>query len=275
MKMIARYSMLLAGLSLSVLPACQNRGGNGGNGGGEELPADVQKAVDEVVDELEAASQAVAGSVDALTNVELSSSDTFGDCPEVIFVRQDNVSTFALTFEAGCSSEYYDNSVSGSISAEFDRNAGSFSALFDAFTVDGQTTDGELNVTRAAAGDIRNWNGTIDISTSGVGSVVGDIAFEINILTDTLTISSASLEVTNAEDETRSVEVDGLVIRPVANSSFIPEAGTVTFEVPNVEDVGPDTVTIVVEFDANSPEDGTVKVTFGEGTVENYQLGGL
>lgn len=275
MKMIARYSTVLAGLLLMVLPACQNRGGNGGNGSGDELPADIQKAVDEVVAELESASQAVAGSVEALTNVDLSSSDTFGDCPEIIFVREDNVSTFALTFEAGCSSEYYDESVSGTISAEFDRTAGTFSAIFDNFTVEGQTTDGELNVSRAAAGDIRNWNGTIDIATTGVGSVVGDIAFEINILTDTLTISSASLEVTNAEDETRSVEVDGLVIRPVANGSFIPEAGTVTFEVPNVEDVGPDTVTIVIEFDANSPEDGTVKVTFGEGTVENYQLGGL
>src|SRR6185503_18326192 len=106
----------------------------------------------------ESASQAVGGAVDALTNVDQSSSDTFGDCPEVIFVRQDNVSTFALTFEPGCSSDYYDNSVSGSISAEFDRNAGSFSASFDQFAVEAQITNGELNVTRVAANDIRNWN---------------------------------------------------------------------------------------------------------------------
>jgi|CXWL01.1.fsa_nt_gi hypothetical protein len=286
MKQFARYSLvLLTCLSLAAVSTCRNRpdndnGGNsdnGGNGGGgsDELPADVQKAVDEVVAEIESASQAVGGAVDALTNVNQTDSSTFGDCPEVIFVRQDNVSTFALTFEAGCSSEYYDNSVSGSISAEFDRNAGSFSAIFDNFMVDGQTTDGELNVSRIADNDIRNWDGTIDISTTGVGSVVGDISFEINILTDTLTISTAALDVTNADDETRSVEADGLVIRPVANGSFIPEAGSITFEVPNVEDIGPDTITIVIEFDANSPIDGTVKVTFGEVTLENYPLGAL
>ncbi len=277
MKLFARYALvLLTCLSLAAVSTCRNNPDNGGNGAvSDELPADVQKAVDEVVAEIESMSQAVGGAVEALSNVDQASSETFGDCPEVVFIRQDNVSTFALTFEAGCSSDYYETSVSGSISAEFDRVAGSFTAIFDAFTVDGQTTNGDLNVSRAALGDIRDWDGTVDISTTGIGSVVGDIAFEINILSDTLTITSASLELANADGEIRSVVVAGLVVRPVANSSFIPETGTITFEVPNVEDAGPDTVTIVIEFDANSPFDGTVKVTFGEGTVENYPLGGL
>ncbi len=253
-----------------MTPGCRNRGGNGG---GDELPANVQKSVDEVVAQLESTSKAVGGSVEALTNVDQDDDGEIGDCPELVFVRQDNVTSIGVTFEAGCSSEYYEKSVSGTISAEFDRNAGTFSAIFDEFTVEGQTTDGELNVTRVAAGDIRNWNGTIDISTSSVGSVVGDIVFEINILTDTLTISSASLNVTNSENETRSVEVDGVVIRPVANNSFVPQSGTVTFEIPNLEEEGPESITVVVEFDANSPDDGTVKVIFGEGTVENYPLG--
>ena len=176
MRLFARYSLvLLTCLSLAAASTCRNNPDNGGNGGGgDELPADVQKAVDEVVADIESASQAVGGAVEALSNVDQTGSSTFGDCPEVVFVRQDNVSTFALTFEAGCSSDYYDNSVSGSISAEFDRNAGSFSAIFDNFTVDGQTTNGELNVTRAAVGDIRNWDGTIDISTTGVGAEIGD-----------------------------------------------------------------------------------------------------
>lgn len=274
MTVFARYSILLACISLTMTPGCRNRPGNGGSGG-DDLPADVQKAVDEVVAQLESTSKAVGGAVEALTNVDQDDDGEIGDCPELVFVRQDNVTSISVTFEAGCSSEYYDNSVSGIISAEFDRNAGTFSAIFDEFTVDSQTTDGELNVTRVVAGDIRNWDGTVDISTSGVGSVVGEIAFEINILTDTLTISTASLELTNSGNETRSVEVEGIVIRPVANSSFIPQSGTVTFEVPNVEDDGPETITVVVEFDANSPDDGTVKVTFGDGTLENYPLGGL
>lgn len=278
MKISFRVIALFACVSFVALPACRNRPGNGDgndNGNNDQVPEGVQKAVEDVVTQLESASQAVGGAVDALTNVDQDEDGEFGDCPEIVFVRQDNVTTFALTFEAGCSSEYYDESVSGTISAIFNRNSGSFSATFDEFTVDGQTTDGNLNVTRVAANDVRNWNGTIDISTSGVGSVEGDIAFTINILTDTLTISSATLDVTNADGETRSIEVAGIIIQPVANQSFIPEAGTVTFEVPNDDPEGPDPITVVIEFDANSPFDATVKLTVGENVFGNYDLGAL
>jgi len=263
-------SGMIACLTLTTLTACRNRPGNGN----DELPADVQKAVDEVVAQLESTSQAVGGAVEALTNVD-STQDNFGDCPEVIFVRQDNVTTIGVTFEAGCSSEYYDDAVSGTISAVFDRTQNAFTASFDAFTVDGQTTNGDLNVSRTSTTDVRNWSGSIDITTSGVGSVSGDLAFEINLLTDTLTISSALLDLTHVEGDSFTVEVDGIVIRPVANQSFIPEAGTVTFEVPNADPEGPETLTIVVEFDQNSPDDGTVTVTYDEGTVENYPLTGF
>ena len=51
----------------------------------------MQKAVDEVVAQLESTSQAVGGAVEALTSVDLADDDTFGDCPEIVFVRQDNV----------------------------------------------------------------------------------------------------------------------------------------------------------------------------------------
>ena len=264
---------LVSCLALTTLTACRNRPGNGN--GTDELRADVQKAVDEVVAQLESTSQAVGGAVEALTNVDLSADDTFGDCPEVVFVRQDNVTTIGVTFEAGCTSEYYEDAVSGTISAVFDRNQNAFTALFDAFTVEGQITDGSLNVNRTSTTDVRNWSGSIDITTSGVGSVAGDLAFEINILTDTITISSASLDLTHVEGDSYSVEVDGIVIRPVANQSFIPEAGSVTFEVPNADPEGPETLTIVIEFDQNSPEDGTVRVTFDDGTVEDYPLTGF
>lgn len=275
MNFLTRSSILLACISLSVMPGCRNRPGNGN--GGDELPADVQKAIDDVVAQLELTSQAVGGAVEGFANVDLTSDDdNFGDCPEVIFAREDNVSTFALTFEQGCESEYYENnSVSGSISIVFDRNAAAFDADFDAFTVDGRSTTGDLHVSRGEAGELRTWSGTIDISTSGVGSVVGDIVLEINVATQAITIVSASLEVTNADGITRSVEVEGIVIRPVANGSFIPQAGTVTFEVPNADDDGLDTVAITIEFDQDSPSDGTVRVTYGDVSVQNYPIGGL
>ncbi len=277
MKTFARYSLLLACLSVAFAAGCRNRPGNDGNGNDNgnngEVPADVQKAVDDVVAQLESTSQSVGGATDALVNVDQATSDTLGNCPQVVFVRQNNVTTFALTFVAGCSSDYYDESVSGSISAEFNRNTGTFTATFNEFTVGDQTTDGSLNVNRVAAGDVRDWTGSINVSTSGVGSEAGDIAFTINALSDTLTISSASLEVTDADGVARSVDVSALVMRPVANSSFIPEAGTISFEVPNDANTGPETVTVIIEFDSNSPFDRTVTLTVGESVFANYPLG--
>lgn len=263
--------LALGCLSLAFVSACRNRGG----GGTTELPADVQKAVDDVVAQLEATTQAVGGAVEGFASVDLDDSSS-NDCPEVVFVSQDNVVTLGLTFEAGCESEYYTGlAVSGSISVVFDGNSDSFDADFDEFTVDGQSTDGELHVSRTDGGDFRTWSGTIDIGTSGSGSVVGDIVLVINIVTQTITIESASLVLTDELNESVSVEIEGLVIRPVANGNFVPQDGTVTFVVPNEDPEGPDTITITIEYDANSPEDGTVRVTFGEGTVPDYELPGF
>jgi hypothetical protein len=266
--------LLLVGLAtMATLSACRNRPGIIV----DELPDDVQKAVDEVVAQLEAASQAVGGAVEAFASVDVDpDDDLFDDCPEVVFVREDNVSTFGLTFEPGCESEYYDGlSVSGSIRVVFDRNAQAFDADFDAFTVEDQSSTGELHVSRTEGGDLRSWSGSIDLATTGVGSVVGDIVLVVNVVTQTITIEFASLELAHAAGAIYSIEVEGVVIRPVANQSFIPQAGTVTLAVPNTSDEGPETLVIVIEFDENSPDDGTVRVTFGEGTVENYPLTGF
>lgn len=271
MSRMSRHLLVLSCLALVALTACRNRGGDGTT----ELPADIQKAVDDVVAQLEATTQAIGGAVEGFASIDLDDSSS-NDCPEVVFVRQDNVTTLGLSFEPGCESEYYvDLAVSGSISVVFDGNVDSFNAEFDEFTVDGQSTDGGLQVSRTEGGDFRTWSGTIDIATSGVGSVVGDITLVINVVTQTISIESASLELTEEVGESISVEVEGIVIRPVANGNFVPQNGTVTFVVPNEDPEGPENITVSIEFDANSPVDGTVLVTFGEGTVSNYELPGF
>lgn len=270
MKFRTHFLTTLAVLVIALIPACRNR-----DGGTTELPADVQKAIDDVSAQLESATQAIGGAVEGFASVDLDDSSS-NDCPEVLFLSQDNVVTLALTFEPGCESDYYaDVAVAGSISVVFDGNSDSFDAEFDEFTVDGESTDGHLHVSRTDGGDFRTWSGTIDISTSGSGAVVGDIVLEINIVTQTITITSASLELTDELGESVSVEIEGLVIRPVANGNFVPQNGTVTFVVPNEDPEGPETITITIEYDANSPSDGTVRVTFGEGTIPNYELPGF
>lgn len=269
-------AMCVGLFALTTLTGCRNRPGNGGNGT-DTLPEEIQIIVDDVVAQVEATAQAVAGSLEAFASVDIDpENDTFGDCPEVAFVRENNVSTFSLTFEPGCASEVYDDlSVSGGIVVMFDRTAQAIDAQFDEFTVDGHSTSGQLRVSRNDGGGLRTWAGSIDLSITGIGSVVGDLTLVINVAASTITIQSASLNLTNTDSESVSVDLDGIVIRPVANQSFIPEAGTVTFVVPNPTGEGPEFLTIVIEFDQNSPIDGTVRVTYGDVTVANYPIAGL
>ncbi len=267
--------MLVAAAGLSS--ACRNRPGNGGGGGGDTLTAEQKAAVDAVVEQLDAASKAVGGAVEGFSSVDLTDDGTFGTCPVVNFSLDTNVATIALTFTDGCQNDYYGEvPLSGGIAVVFNANTGSFVATFDNFSVGDESTDGSLGVQRSTdPAEIRTWTGTIDITTTGVGSAEGDLALKIDPIRQTITIETADLTLSEEGGATYSVETDGLVIKPVANESFLPEAGTMTFVVPNDAPTGPDNITILVEFDANTPKDGTVSVTISGGTKSDYQLPGF
>ena len=113
------------------------------------------------------------------------------------------------------------------------------------------------------------------ITTSGVGSAQGDIALQLDTVRQTIKVDTASLTLDDGAGTSYSVNVEGLVIKPVANQSFVPEAGTATFEIPNTAPAGRATLIVIVEFDANSPVDGTVSVTVGNSSPAEYQLPGL
>jgi hypothetical protein len=274
------YSFIIIGTVVGMgvlLSACSNRpgGAGGGGGGGGTLTTEEKATVDTVMKQLDATVMAVGGAVEGFSSVDLTADDRFGTCPVVVFSLNNNVASISLTFTDGCQNDYYgDVALSGGIAITFDANVGSFNATFDNFTVGSELTDGSLDVQRSTdANQIRTWTGMIDIHTTGVGSAVGDLSVKIDPVRQTMTIETADLTLSEEGGSTHSVNTDGLVIKPVANQSFIPEAGTVTYVVSSSDPAGPATITI--KFDANSPKDRTVSVTVSGGTTTDYQLPGL
>ncbi|MDO8629694.1 MAG: hypothetical protein Q7R41_04315 [Phycisphaerales bacterium] len=275
MKFFSRLMVSLCACAIVLVPACQNRPGNNGGGAGTgTLTAEVKTAVDAIVKELEAATTAVGGTVDGLSNVDRNANGEFGACPVVTYSVANGVGTAALNYPEGCQNDYYEGStISGNVAVAFDLNTESLTITFADFTVDGETTNGTMSLQRSTDQDLRHtWIGTMDITTSGVGSAQGDITLQLDAVRQTITIDTASLTLDDDAGTSYSVNIEGLVIKPVANQSFVPEAGTATFEMPNTVPAGPTTLTVVVEFDANSPADGTVSVTVGNSSPAEYQL---
>lgn len=257
---------------IAFLPACRNRMGNGGG----TLTAQEKAAVDSVVKQLDGMASAVGGAVDGLTNVDRNANGQFGACPVATYTIENGVGTVALNYPEGCENPYYEGAtISGSVAVAFDLNTGLVTVTFTDFDVDGETTNGTMSLQRGTGQDVRTWNGSIDIQTTGVGSAVGDITVEVDAVRQSITVDPASLTLTDSQGTSYSVEIEGIVIKPVANHSFIPESGTVTFVVPNTAPTGPATLTIVVTFDANSPSDRTVSVSVSNSGSIDYTLPGF
>lgn len=271
--MTIQRCMFLAVMGSAAIVGCRTRGGDGSNGG--ELSAEQQAAVDAVVVQVEAAAKALSGVVEGFAGIDATSDGTYGTCPVVTTSRDGSVVSATLEFPEGCESEYYDAAASGIVALEFDLVNQSLGIRFDDFSLDGQGVTGSftLQLTRAADGG-RVLTGTIDITTTDVGSTAGDVEIRFNLLTDTITIETADLTVTEAGGDTYTIAVADVVMRPVANGGFIPEGGTVTFEIPNT-DAGPDLVTIVITYLETTPEDGVVEVKVNSLQPVEYQLPGV
>ncbi len=276
MRSCVRFAIVgIVSLTFATLGCRGRQGDGGGDGNGTtELTAEQQAAVDAVVEQLEATAKAVGGLVDSFSGLDADGDVTAGECPVVTASFGEGVTNVTVDFgETGCTSDYYDNdTVSGSVALTLDRIARTVGVVFNNLSVDGATTSGTADFTLTRDGDRRTLAGTIDIATSGVGSVVGTLSVRIDVSALTIAVDEADLTVFDeSTGDTYSVDVDGIVIDPLGNGNFIPESGTVTFEIPN-DGPGPETITIVIEFDANSPVDGTVAVTVGEAEPVEYEL---
>lgn len=259
----------------AMLPVgCRNSGGDGTTPA--DLTAEQQAAIDAVVKQVDASAKAMTGVVDGFAGLDVTSDGTYGACPIVTTSRDVSVISATLEFPEGCENEYYgDVAAGGTIALEYGLLTQSLSIRFDNFTIDGRGVSGSstLQLTRGDDGG-RVLVGEIDITTTQVGSTVGDATIQFNLLSDTITIASADLTVTEAGGNSYAVSVAGVVMRPIANGNFVPEAGNVTFAIPNSE-VGPETITIVITYLETTPDDGVVEVTIGSAQPVEYDLPGV
>ena len=111
----------------------------------------------------------------------------------------------------------------------------------------------------------------MDITTSGVDRPWARWRSPFDLVAGTITIVNGDLTLTDEASLSYSVDIDGLLMAPLENGNFIPQAGTITFEIPN-SGPGPATTTIVITFDETSPENGTVAVAVGDQAAVSYTL---
>jgi len=236
------------------------------------LTTEQQAAVDSVYAQVEAMATAIAGIVDSFDGINADGDSMFGTCPTVDVALEGTVATLTLTFPDGCTNEYYGTApVTGSITVAFDATALTFNVTFNDFTTSSGTVTGTMALGFARDGMSVVLTGTVDLSISGVGTTTGTITLQFDADAGTITIADASLTLTATDATSFAVAITNLVISPVTNGNFIPGSGTISFDIPN-SGPGPDTLTVVMTFDAQSPIDGTVSVKVGGGDPVEYQL---
>ncbi|MEK6798259.1 MAG: hypothetical protein AABZ12_04785 [Planctomycetota bacterium] len=263
--------IVLAGLFTAVVAGsgCDRRSGGATD---VVLTEEQQAAVDAVVAQVEAAAKAVAGVAESFDGLDADSDLSGGTCPTVTAVRGDGATTVTVDFPEGCTNEYYgDAPVSGSVTLVLQLVSRAVSVAFNDFTTDEGTVAGTLALQLTGDASPRTLSGDVDITTSGVGSAVGTLEIQFDLVAGTITIVNGDLTLTDEASLSYSVDIDGLLMAPLENGNFIPQAGTITFEIPN-SGPGPATTTIVITFDETSPENGTVAVAVGDQAAVSYTL---
>jgi len=268
----SRFRMcVLSGAVLVGLAGCgfRDRDNTGG-----ELSPEVKQAIDDVVAQFTPAAEAFAAFFAGFEGIDLNGDGQFGTCPVGTAVVNADFFSITLDYGDGCTNEYYGNDVaSGSVLFEYDRNAQSVLLEYTDLMVADRAVNGSLDLAFTTGEGFRTLDGSIDLTTNS-GTVGGSMDMRFGLALSTITINSATLTLTDTAQTSYMVTMNGLVIKPVANGSFIPESGTITFEVPN-DGPGPDTLTIVVTFSNLSPVNGRVSVTVAGAAAVIYYIPGV
>ncbi|MCH7839197.1 MAG: hypothetical protein IID38_03035 [Planctomycetes bacterium] len=278
MMVAGRFGLLALAFSSVMLAGCPLRPEPGDNGSEPgTLSPQVQQAVDDVVARTQATFQALTSFVDGVSiDLDAGQNTLFGQCPMVEADRQDGVVSIVLDYGDGCSNEAYDDStVSGRVLLSLEVFERSLSVVYEDFAVDDQTVVGGFSLVLDREDFARRLTGDINITTSDLGSTVGTLDVEIRVATVTITVTTASL-VLSDESDSFDVAIEGIVIKPKRedNGNFVPEAGTISFEIADDDDPS-ELLAIVIAFDAESPVDGTVQITVGSLPPLDYKLPGF
>ncbi|MCH7884151.1 MAG: hypothetical protein IIC01_02785 [Planctomycetes bacterium] len=278
MMVAGRFGLLVLAFSSVMLAGCPLRPEPGDNGSEPgTLSPQVQQAVDDVVARTQATFQALTSFVDGVSIDLEVGQDAIGQCPVVEADRQDGVVSIVLDYGDGCSNEAYDDStVSGRILlslAVLDEQ--SLSVVYEDFAVDDQTVVGGFSLELDREDFARRLTGDINITTSDLGSTDGTLDVEVRVATVTITVTTANLTLSD-ESDSFDVAIEGIVIKPKRedNGNFVPEAGTISFEIADDDDPS-ELLAIVIAFDAESPVDGTVQIKVGSLPPLEYKLPGF
>lgn len=242
----------------------------------EELTADQQAAVDDVVAEIASVASVLASFIDLVDPQTLLAGEGYGDCPIVSTVASQTELTVTFDYGDGCTNGLYgDEVVAGQVTGTLAIVARTVMLEFVDFAIGEDEVVGTISIALSGEGSAATLTGDVDITTGDGGSVVGSITFAFTIETGVVIITDATLEVkAGGSSDTYEVTATNLVIDPSGNGNFIPESGTVAFEVPNTAPGG-GTIAIVVTFTSQSPVDGTVQVKVGPAPAVPYQIPGV
>ena len=242
------------------------------------LTAEQQAAVQSVVAHVSALGAAF-GTTGSLNDSQLdpnsiAATGSFGTCPAVAFTADAGNAVITFDFGTGCSSALTGNEiVVGTVQIGLSRGTRGIVANFDNFSIDARTVTGQVSATLSRLTAAVGLEGLLNVSTALVGSAVGTYSAEITT-GGVITITTAALALSGT-DGNRNITVSGLIIDPVGNGNFIPEAGTATIEIPLTQILNPTAARIVITFDANSPVDGTVSVQVGSQAAIEYDVPGI
>ena len=259
---------------------CRNRPGDNGSdptsaNTSAELTSFQKTMIDNAIAQVDAAARAFAGTLDGIDDLQSLSLDSQTTCPSLdLTFEPDNGTTIVVDFPDGCTNPLYGESpVTGTVTMTLSLATSSLEVTFADLTVDDQTSNGSLSADYTRQDSTNTLVGNIDLTTSGVGTVNGTITLVIDVAAGTITLEEASLNLNPQVGDAFSITTTALVIVPATNGNFVPQAGTVAFEVPS-DAPGPDTIMIVVTFDDQSPVDRTVQVSVGDAPPVDYTLPG-
>lgn len=282
---------ILASVGLCFLASCITGGpGDNVNENGTEEPSlsEAQKtAVDTVVAQVVALGEALASFV-AVENLDLGDQpgepgEPIGECPAVSFdIEQFPAFIITLDYADGCESTLYPGkTVGGAVIITTQFESQDLTLTFNDFAVDERVTTGTAALSAQDAEQDVVWTVELDLAASGVGSAEGAITMRFDVqrpeegeTTVGIFIDDGELALTDLDDETLAVTLAGLVMQPTENGTFMPEAGTASFELPS-EGPMPVQLTVTIAFTEQSPVDGTVQVTVGEAEPIEYQVPGF
>ncbi|MFH1746436.1 MAG: hypothetical protein ABIG44_05260 [Planctomycetota bacterium] len=161
--------------------------------------------------------------------------------------------------------------IGGQLVLAIEFNVGEWTCFYRFLTLDGRDMNGSvrLDVTGDGITGVSS-TGTMTISTRDIGTMTGDVAFE---LTPARVMTIPGNEWVAYDGSTvTNVTLTNIALN-LADLSYVPQAGTIEFLVPNADGSG--TTTATLTFDADSPNNGVVTVMVGQEEPVDYTLAGF